>query len=1256
MDSSDLLYVQHQKGETIHRTKQELAQANAPLVSLADKEQLLDPEKILDKKEQQLRDFRNRVEALLPPEQEAGEQVGNVRQLPAEAASTYISITSGHSIAAMKEDLFNLWKYQRYNGKDSEDMQRLKRELTGLTDAFPRTVTFANHEDIRQRCGEMHEKYQGLIDSCEVYLAGHKHPWTIAGKARKSMAEKLLQAARAELDMLEDSAFNCFEEAKALHADIPSVRLSWDEILHHGKMRTVKSDRDNIDVKIDAHSHTAELVHRDTGVREVITYARDAKELEECRKVVAMSRLAQKLGIGALAGGGEMNTRMTTMIVNGKVVVGCITSGVTKKTLSDYRQEDRNTQRPGAELLPDKKTAYGPEHLKGLLAMPFLDYLCGVELGKRKEVYGTAAGELLSDKTETARGPVLGQIQGLSHRIAEGGFGKEAREFPDLGNAWMTEELANNILQLNANDVDKMLVGLIGKEERQALTIRLQSLKDQITAKRAQIAQQREGAPVPNNFKTDDDLKQILEKPNDLAAYAQSQSQGLHRLLDENIARNGNVQPESANPTGLLLPLEHLIGDLREPVGKNKEALQGFLTGLTEKVNQFAEKRNAPVSFEDGAEALQNAITEQLEDIQALRQSLKNYLKKSADPEDFPNRMAVGKLLGASEYQEQCYRAHVDAMYRWVERLKAQKTDRTFSFTYDELFKESMFLSKKQDRVGEFALKDLYKDVELTEQELCEKTETESYNSISTRLFSSLDKRNKDQKKNSPEIMAVYDKLLSLTELESRKVNNSPADMITALTELYNACSAYIDKQESRFAGGKFSSTGRDRLDMVEDLQALIEEEIAAFGHKAEDGTVALDENALSRLADQCVTATKPKEDVTFNDISLLLKRRQLLKREEAISQGSDYKTKERVRLREKKKAQAAPPLTEEERARMRASAAPPTFSLMDPLTVEKQLATGGEVGDLHSYSERLDGMLEGRKKNSPQIIAYADQLAALTELKDMPIFRGGYGQGLQGLNAEGRFAHLNNPAVDRLNQYIDAVNELTRRQDAYMEKQNSRIFGGTVTGQARMDLIRNVHQTCVWEVQSLMSDRVDRYTGRSTADTEKLVRYIEQLLSSGKPLDEITFTDITNLARLEAKTKESAERTRPSAQVPAEEHQTEPSVQPQTQQTEAEQPVSSNVVQLSSVPTLQGYMTRLNGAKKALGRTDSIEYQAVKESLTLLLHYSKGAEKSILKERYQEVVEKCDRYLEKSKRNNDRRQCVAEIRLYCLNEDMQLR
>ncbi|MBQ9437818.1 MAG: hypothetical protein IJU50_05750 [Lachnospiraceae bacterium] len=1264
MDSRELFREQENRTITRTLTEEEMRLGNAPLISLADMRQLQNVGPALDAQEQRLQDMRTRTQQNMPPVLQSGANIGNLRQEGQEnpLTETYISITSGYSITALKDDLFGLWKYQRFNNKDSADMQDLKAKLTALTDQFSMQVSFSNREDVRDRCGEMREKYQALVLSCEHYLSGHKSPWTIAGKARKSMAEKLLKASQAELDMLEDSAMNCFEEAKAVSSGEGAVSMQWDRILHNGRIRTINTERDHITLKRRGNSNVTEILREGTNEREILTVARNEQELQECRKIVAMSRLAQALGCGNLSGGEEMNTRMTTMIIDGKTVQGCITSGVTKKTMEDYRRENAAVSRPGADVLDQRQASYSAEHLQGLLILPFLDYLCGVN--------DRAESDINTGKTETSRGVSLGRIQANAHGKAGGAFGQEAEPFPGtLQNVWMDTDFAEKILQMDGSEIYGMLTGVLEDNERQAVLSRFHNLQDKIreTAGIGGMQRDEQGVahlnrdPLPQNFKDRAALEEQVRHPDSLAAYAQSQENGFHKLLNASVLSNAianNQTGAEPNLFGQLVPLGDLVREIKSPAGDS--VLSEIVQNLPGMAAAFEEKRREKVPFGDGRDAVLLAINSQLLDIKALQDACRTYLKRSKGEGDFSNRYAVGRLLSASEYQERLYKEHAAAMYGWVQRLGQQHTDRDFSMTFEELFKESMTIAQRRGNAGSFDVGDMYQNVTLSEQELCEKTGTEGFGTLGAKLHHSLKSREDRGKTNSEIIKNVYDRLQEVREYQNSPLSRGFNGFVDKLNGLVRACNEYITKQEEHLLGGRITSDGRERLDIVDELQDMIQEEFNTIFERKEDGRIAVREAEVERLANSCVSDTKTRDQVTFLDISLALKRNLLMEQEMAYSQGRSLKAKERNRQRSRRSNTEQ----EAERLRQRAGKGPESFVEKDPVSLEKELAAKSGKASLNELADRLDVLLENRKKNSKEIMDCADLLNELAELKNEPIFtqydRNAYNEALESRRAgvssgSDPDIRLQNNAVSQMNRFVDKMNAFVRARDAYLDKQNSRIFGGTITGQERMDILEQAYEIGRWEHGSFCETDAE---GKTRFVPEKLVARIKSLLQAGKPLDQICLTDLTNLERIEEAGEKGLEQTEEiveKAEKKRKHKHQKPSQQPERQEQQARNPTVILEETRSELNRLSQALDELRG-KKLFGKSDSKEFTAVADGLQALLELRQSGDADVLRAYYDRIVEACSGYERKNEGStNDRMKLVTQIKNRCMEERMKL-
>ncbi len=1257
-----------QENESLTRKLTEEEQQNAPLISLADKRQLKNVGPALDAHEQRLRDFRGRVRALLPPEREERQSLGSLQRgsLQDPLTEDYISITSGHSIVSMKEDLFNLWKYQRYNRKDSPDMRHLKNVLTDLTDRFEEEVSFSSREDVRQHSIVMEEKYRALILSCETYLRNHKRPWSIAGKARKSMAERLLKAARTEADIVMDSALNSFEEIRELEAGTGRVSLSWDRILHNGRIRNIHTGNGPVTLNRHGLSNATEIIDETTGKREILTFARNSGELKKCRRIVAMSRLASRLGCGDLAGAGKMTTRMTTMVINGKTVMGCITSGLTRTSRSVFNYENDRNQRPGADVLEQVRPAYTAEHLQDVLMLPFLDYLCGNSRPAHKD--------FPCEKKQSSRKLELGRIQETGHLLADEGFKTEVRPPMNLQNVWMDPELADQILSLKAEDISGLLADVLEQGERQAVIARLIQLQGSIReaagpegcVRNEQGVERLDRVRMPSSFKDKDALAEMLrDHPERLTAYAQSQGEtGVHKHLSEEFAANSEGAVEAkVSGKGLLMPLNILAGEIKEPEGPMAAELKGYVSGFVAGINAFNEARTGAVPFDEGEDAVLEQVDVQLRPLTIVRENCRQYLAGSWAKEDLANRLAVGKLLQAVDHQVGKYREHVEGMCRWAGTMRNIRSDRELSFTFEELFNEAMLIADRTwSGEGAFSIDALYQDVLLSDEQLCRKTETESITSLAQQLHSNLVYRSSQGGNNSEQVQEFERKLQEAKAALSFPAQDQAADFVERINELMTACGQYVEKQESHLFKGKLSSDGKERMRLADELQDLLEEEYSAFLKKNEDGSFSLDQAGLSRLIDSCATEELPRERVSFRDISLQIKRGILVQREKALSAGTDMGIRERRLERERRRTALAE--AEKEKAKKKAQRPPRTSMDQDFVQLEAELSAQLKIGGLNELSRQIDDSIADREENSPQILAFAEKLGNLIKLKNAPLFSSRqaayYTEQLRnGADPKGL---MHNDAVGVYNRMAELMNELTAAHDDYLNKQNSRLFGGTIRGQERMDIVGEAYRTCRWEFASFQKEREG---GERSFDSRNLMRKLMSLINSGKPLGEITMTDLTNMSRMDELAKREKEEIRARSSVQKDSGAPAPQ-QPEAVSTEARdaealQQEGSGEAVSAFVPspeltTLYRDLDALKGHKFG-NREDSIEFQSVLTGLKTLLDLTKTADEKTLRAYYGDVIGKCQTYEGKSSvsSRSKRRKLVSQIRILCEDERNKL-
>ena len=86
----------------------------------------------------------------------------------------------------------------KFNSKDSKQMLAVKEAMKQITVKMQETIPQNDKEALRGEFTVLTEAYAGLIRACEEYLAGHPHPLTIAGKARKRLVNGTLAMAQKE--------------------------------------------------------------------------------------------------------------------------------------------------------------------------------------------------------------------------------------------------------------------------------------------------------------------------------------------------------------------------------------------------------------------------------------------------------------------------------------------------------------------------------------------------------------------------------------------------------------------------------------------------------------------------------------------------------------------------------------------------------------------------------------------------------------------------------------------------------------------------------------------------------------------------------------------------------------------------------------------------------------------------------------------------------------------------------------------------
>ena len=1200
MDSEELFESQVAQNLTIHRSEEELSQENAPLVSLADVEQLRKGKPILDAHKKKRDEFRDHVEKATTIAQVRTAQIGERQKDDVEPVTdSYISVTSGFSIASLKHDLDTKWKYQRYNGSNSAEMQNLKGKLTDLSAQFDVEVTFTSYEDIRDACGVLVGKYKALIAACETYLAKSKNPHTIAGKSRKSMAQRLLRAAMSEMEMLEDSAINCFDEKKLLDANTASVKLKWDDILHHGRLRAIDTNRDKFYINMHADANTGEVVYRGSEKREMITFATTEAELKGCRRIVAMSTLAQKLGFGRLAGGEEMSTRMTTMLVGDNVVTGVVTTGITKKSLSQYQYEMSHDigARPGEDVLPERKTSYGADYLRDLLAIPFIDYLCGINRDSA-EGFGL-------DKIECASGLVLGRIQTQTHELAKSGFGKEFKEFEAPEGTWIDFKLVQSILGLDEQTLLDMMTGVLDQEERAAAVLRLNSLKKWILERIGP-----EDAPLPEMFKDEDDYAELVENPKVLSAYATSQAGKIHKLLDPKIAETTQTRDLSVNTSGMLVPLLTLAGRIGEPVGKQAKKLEETLGGITEEINKFNSYRSEEVKFSESVEDFEKEIEAEFDPIDIVRKKCKAYLILSDDPKDIQNRIAVSALLQATYYQEKIYREHVMAMRTWAQRSMAKGTDRSFDLVFDDLFKETIYIAQKTGKAKESTIEEMYARVPFTREELCQRTGTEILGDVEDDLFDSTYEKEDNGQELDTLIDATYEASRQVSRELVKDVSEGIDGFLHAIAHLKHCCDTYLEVQGKKFLKGSLNSVGRNRKKIVKRYLKIINEEYGIFLDYSDVRVAKADSKALQRLMDYCIQNGIEKEDVWISALCVAAKRDLLAKQEKDILSGEAVRAAKKKR--EKKEAKSQREAAEREKIEKRATLPPPKYIEKDPREMEVFLSGLLDIAVIPQTTTDLSQRLTGKKisETEPEQ-KFAKTLREIVALRDEPVFSS---VDVSDYKRRLKEKDPSMPAdVILRSGFISRYNAIADKMQRELEPELQRYYDRGVSNSSTSKKYMNaVNDALFWEFYAFKNDE------RSDMDNDKILGCIKLLLSAGKPLGDITYTDLTNVVKME---------------------------------TAVSKPFTVGKKTLE--PGLRALSAALTAKK---GKKAEIEFQAVADGLASLIAAKASDDLELVGGWYDDLIAKCERYLENhSGKTDDKTLLVKRTRLVCMFERLGL-
>ncbi len=1057
--SNDLYH--QQESISITRNLTEEQQKTAPLISLADKVQLQDMEPALKTHGRRVDTFRRRVAANLPPALDSA-TVGNVSETASArvVSEKYISATSGYNIGELENDLLTRWKYQRYNGQDTEDMIRLKDDLKDLTSTLSAKVSFSSIEDIKEMSASLRGKYETLIRSCEHYLETHQSPRSIAGKARKDMANKLIAASYAELDMIEDSAVCCYQEATE-YSKKDTASFTWNEILHEGRLRRVEVGQKVNPVEY-VNEHRIELRHTDSNERDLISVARDEYDLKECRKVVAMSRLADKLHCGELSGSGSMSTRMTTMIVRGEGVTGVITSGITKTSAKAFKSR-QTVARPGQGAIGEPVVVKGTDYQFDEMKLKLLDYLSGVKT--RKDT------EFAADKEQTSGFLILKSIQATGESAVDGSFGTDPVTMPSLQGATIDQEFADLILSLKAEELPSLFFGMLDESQINGVAERLITLK-------AEIEEHRE------SFKTRETVEQ------EVAAATKRELK----------------LPEQ----GKLIPLKSLAGQVVQAKGKNASELDGISQNFAMCIEQFAALRDKAVDFSKGKEDVVAQVERQLLAIEDLQDFCRVYMKQSKDDDDAGNRFTVSKILAASEHQAEYYRRHVEEVCDWYQKTSEAFPEWSLSLTYEDLFREAMVSANNIGSTGEFSEDEMYKSVGLSMEDLCERTETDSIESIESYLDTSMKKKVEKGDTNSPEIEQLHDTLVNLKKAMEHSPEGRKSELAIRLQQLREDCQAYKDKQRSgKLPKGLFS--GRGRMNMLDQIDRLFSEEFSLLGTFNEEGVFVYNEKNLDFYKRRAAAYLGiPKAEVTNGDIIYQIKMGHLLGIEKDLLRG----VKRKKLVEESKEVEKKAKESSKTRKKKEAGDKPEPE---DPKVMEKRLSDPLKQKGLHEISASLGFELLKKKKNGAEISRYATVLQQLVEYKDKPIFSAldckDYAK------TKKLDLGIQNRLVGRFNGMAEQFNVLTDIQDRYFERMSKKLFGGvsSFTGSARQELISSAYKTYHWEFEQFLGTD---YKGEKRIMPEPLLKALQEVLDSGIPLSEVTLTDITNRARLNATSK----------------------------------------------------------------------------------------------------------------------------------------
>ena len=870
MESSGYFDEQLQSKNTMVRTAKERQMEHAPLVSLADQAQLMDTEGILSDHEKALKKYRDTLKDGLPSEYRPVKDehflVGMTSETT-DSTESYISVTSGYDIRSMENELLGAWKYQRYFRSDSEDMKRLKRDLHALTEEMGNAFKLRNMPDIRIKCEHMRTFYAKLILSCENYLDNHKNPHSIAGKARKSMADRLIKAAAAEMNMLEDSAINCYEEAlivnRAKLAD--GVEIKWEDIVHHGRMKVVKTSKtyEAKGVTKGDSVNTYELMDRETGKHDMLTVAHETAQADGCLRIVAMSKVADALGLSTLGGSGEnMYTRMTTRIIDGNTVYGCITTGLSEQNDFGYSSENSAYRRPNDTLLPKSETYEGEGYIRDKLAIPFLDYLCGVT--ERDPKYMECM------RKETDSGTELGEIHTTPHHFAKKAFGGSFAEFAPPKGTVISPELTEKIIRLKEEDLIQALVGLLGREERALVVDRLRSLKTWVT----------KNAVSRDDY--DKAVKDELKEP----------------------------ETEEVNFIEKLTPLDKLAKVIGEPQGKNKKEQKALLDGLNDTIEKFNDDLYGQAPVDKGWNAVKAEIDSQYEPIHEMNEKLKRYLENADEEEDYANRVAVERLILASEYQEQVYRKQAESVCNWVAKFKKASSSRQFDFSFNKLYTDASLMAQRnginirfpevkprntKERMAKREMDAVTRDeVAISiERDYSEIVGHRSLHDLTEKLDKMLDSRDKnseeieDYGKELGIVVAIKDEPIfgpNAAE-EYRKAKATSPDALRAflvtttvnkfdkyfkaVNDLTDARNAYFEKQDKRIFQGVI--TGESRMNLMDEAYKTCVWEHDGIQDKTYKKGSRVDVDRLQDYVQRILNSGKSIEKITLTDITNMM-------------------------------------------------------------------------------------------------------------------------------------------------------------------------------------------------------------------------------------------------------------------------------------------------------------------------------------------------------------------------------------------------